>query len=243
MTTTCGFKENMRLCNQIIRNTAVSFIAEKHNLQVKYSSDSKINSLGIRLYSGTNVYPTTISLTDCNFFEILDLPELNQNVNINDEYFQTNSISNKIYNYLRDTKEFVVRKNPFADRYSLNNDCFVHIRLGDVTHCNVGVEYYKKVISRLKFDTLYIASDSPKHSIVQQILQSFERVKFVHFDEIKTIQFGSTCKHVVLSHGTFSAVIGYLSFFSEVYYPHYSLAPNMWHGDIFSIPGWKCVGM
>jgi len=30
--------------------------------------------------------------------------------------------------------------------------------------------------------------------------------------------FASTCKYVVLSYGSFSAIIGYLSFFSHVYY-------------------------
>ena len=39
-------------------------------------------------------------------------------------------------------------------------------------------------------------------------------------DPVKTIQFGSTCKHIVLSHGSFSAMIGYLGFFSQVYYPN-----------------------
>ena len=39
-----------RLGNQIIRNLAVSLIAEKHNLYVKYSSYDLINSLGIELF-------------------------------------------------------------------------------------------------------------------------------------------------------------------------------------------------
>lgn len=56
-------------------------------------------------------------------------------------------------------------------------------------------------------------------------------------DEIHTIQFASTCKHIVLSHGSFSAVIGYLAFFSNVYYPAYG--DTMWYGDMFSIDGWK----
>ena len=37
-------------------------------------------------------------------------------------------------------------------------------------------------------------------------------------NEIETIQFASTCKNVVLSHGTYSGIIGYLSFYSNVYY-------------------------
>ena len=37
-------------------------------------------------------------------------------------------------------------------------------------------------------------------------------------DLLKIIQFGSTCKYVILSYGSFSAFIGYISFFSKVYY-------------------------
>jgi hypothetical protein len=93
----------------------------------------------------------------------------------------------------------------------------------------------------LKFDKLYISSDSPNHPIVCELLQTYIGSNIINLDEIETLQFGSTCKYVVLSHGSFSAVIGYLSFFSDVYYPDYSLAPRNWHGDMFSIPGWSCV--
>jgi len=33
-------------------------------------------------------------------------------------------------------------------------------------------------------------------------------------------------------------VIGYLSFFSNIYYPPYEKG-KIWYGDMFSIPGWK----
>ena len=41
-----------RLCNQIIRNIAVSLIACKNNLYVEYYNYDKIAKLGIRLYIG-----------------------------------------------------------------------------------------------------------------------------------------------------------------------------------------------
>ena len=45
MTTTTSY--NGRLGNQIIRNLAVSLIAEKHNLYVNYSNNVLIKQLGI----------------------------------------------------------------------------------------------------------------------------------------------------------------------------------------------------
>jgi len=51
--------------------------------------------------------------------------------------------------------------------------------------------------------------------------------------------FGSTCQHIVLSGGTFSWLIGFLGFFSDVYFP--SNREKVWYGDIFVFPRWKGV--
>jgi hypothetical protein len=64
MTTTTA--TNGRLCNQIIRNLAVSLLA-KHDLYVDYASCGTIRSLGIKLYCGANRYGETKVLTDANF--------------------------------------------------------------------------------------------------------------------------------------------------------------------------------
>lgn len=48
-TTNC----NGRLCNQIIRNLALSILAEKYDLYVEYSNYDNINNkLGIELFIG-----------------------------------------------------------------------------------------------------------------------------------------------------------------------------------------------
>ena len=45
-----------------------------------------------------------------------------------------------------------------------------------------------------------------------------QHIAFLNINPIETIQFGSTCKNIILSHGSFSAVIGYLGFYSNIYY-------------------------
>lgn len=67
--------------------------------------------------------------------------------------------------------------------------------------------------------------------------QLYPSLQLVEYDEITTFQFASSCKHIILSHGTFSAIIGYLAFFSTIYYPEYELN-KIWFGDIFSIDNW-----
>jgi len=211
---------NGRLGNQTIRNLATSFIAEKHNLFVDYSSYSLIQQLGIHLFIGENKYENTIKLTDDNYFDILNKDELKSNVDPNRNYFQTKQISDVIHTYLNSDKRIneIMNKNPYKERYNNNNDCFIHIRLGKVAKWNPGFEYYDSILSNLKLDTIYIATDSNHHEIIKKLQQKYKNVKLMGNNLIDIIQFGSTTKHVILSYGTFSVLIGYLAYYSNVYY-------------------------
>ena len=91
---------------------------------------------------------------------------------------------------------------------------------------------------------MYISTDDPSHSMVKEALRNYPNAKLIEYDAITTIQFASTCKNIVLSHGSFSAVIGYLSFFSKINYPEYvhlgyiDHSQKIWYGDMFRIDGW-----
>lgn len=213
MTSTTG--KNGRLGNQIIRNLAVSILAEKHNLKVNYHNNDLIRKLGIELFSGSNSYNFKKDLTDENYFMIYNTDKLNYNLNPNKNFFQTKQISNFLYNYLhRDkNKSNIISNNPFKERYTKNNDLFIHIRLTDVARLNPGITYYKNAIKNVNFDNLYISTDDKNHNIVIELLQLYPSSQLIEFNEINTFQFASTCKNIILSHGSFSTVIGYLSFF------------------------------
>ena len=230
-----------RLGNQIIRNLAVSLLAKKHNLKVDYYNNELINKLGIELFSGSNLYDECILyLTDDNYFTIYNSNELNYNLNPNNNFFQTKEITNFLYNYLHNDviKSIIINKNPFKERYSKNNDLFIHIRLTDAAHYNPGIKYYINSIKNIIFDNLYISTDEKNNNMVKEILQLYPSSQLINYDEITTFQFASTCKHILLSHGTFSAIIGYLSFFSNIYYPEFE-ENKIWHGDVFSIENWN----
>ena len=234
-------ENNGRLGNQIIRNLAVSLIAEKYDLKVNYCNKDIIEKLGIELFTGNNVYNTTEILNDSNYFSIYNCENLNYNLNPNNNFFQTNEITNFLYLYLNNIKSNIIEKNDFKSRYNENNDLFIHVRLTDVSHLNPGIYYYTKTIElmNLNFDNIYISTDDESHSIIKTLLQ-YPKSTLIKYDEINTIHFASTCKNIILSHGSFSAIIGYLSFFSNVYYPEYE-ENKIWYGDIFSINSWiKC---
>jgi hypothetical protein len=226
-----------RFCNQLFRNVAVSLIAEKCNLMVDYCSIDLIRLLGISLYTeGTNKYSDTIPLTDENYMEMYNNTEnITNNLDPNNNFFQTKEISQLIYIYLKSQKDNFIWANPFKDRYLMNNDVCVHVRLTDAAQYNPGASYYIKTLARISPDNIIIATDEPRHSIIHEIAKAYPQSKILNLDMIKTIQFASTCKNVILSHGSFSAVIGYVSYYSTVYYPKYD---KMWYGDIFSIDGW-----
>lgn len=232
-------ENNGRLGNQIIRNLAVSLLAEKNNLKVDYCNKDLINKLGIKLFSGNKSYKSIQHLTDDNYFTIYNSDKLNYNLNPNDNFFQTKEITNFLYTYLHTekVKSSIIENNPFNDRYNNNNDLFIHIRLTDVAHLNPGIKYYINAIKKIHFDNLYISTDDKNNNIIIDLLQLYPYVQLINYDEIDTFQFASTCKHIILSHGSFSAVIGYLSFFSNIYYPEYELN-KIWYGDMFSIDKW-----
>lgn len=211
---------NGRLGNQIIRNLAVSFVVEKHNLFVDYANYNLIQSLGIKLFIGEHKHDNTIQLTEENYNSILTQDTLTSNVDPNSNFFQTKEITNKIYSHLHrdDIKTTIINCNPFNERYNMNNDLFIHIRLSDASTWNPGLEYYLKAITLITFDKLYISSDDLNHIIIKTIVDTYPNTVLLNYDETKTFQYGSTCKNIILSHGSFSAIIGYLAFFSNVYY-------------------------
>jgi len=231
---------NGRLGNHIFRNVAVSLIAEKHDLQVKYFNSALLNKLGLEFFNGNKVHASTQQLSDDNYFNIYNSTEqITYNLNPNDHYFQSTPISSLVHNHLNSeqVKTKIIEANPFKNRYNNNNDVVVHIRLGDVSKYNPGINYYMNAIKKINYDNVFITTDDKNDSMVETLLNTVPRAKLIVYDEIQTFQFASTCKHIILSHGSFSAVIGYLAYYSTVYYPSYNVA-RLWFGDMFSIPNW-----
>jgi hypothetical protein len=236
MTSTIG--RAGRLGNQIIRNLAVSLIAKKHNIAVDYYNNELIHTLGITLFSGNYVYENIQDLTDTNYFDIYNSDTINYNL-FPHQFYQTKEITNFLYDYLHtdEVKSNIIEKNPFKERYNNNNDLYIHIRLTDARQFNPGIVYYVNAIKNIQFDNLYISTDENSHPMITELLQLYPLAQIIEYDEIATFQFASTCKHIILSHGSFSAIIGYLAYFSTIYYPEYE-ENKIWYGDMFSITGW-----
>ena len=228
-----------RFGNVFIQNIMASIIAEKHDLYIEYPCYfNDVEMLGIKLFVGKQKYNSSINLTISNFFELLEKTSLETNI-YGSDFFQQEPVIQYLYKYLHSdkVKHSVIQNNPFNERYNKNNDAYIHIRLGDVEQHNPGVNYYLKAISATKCDSIYISTDNKDHSIIKTILDKCPNAVLLDYNEIKTVQFASTCKYIILSHGSFSAIIGYLAFFSTIYYPTHN---HLWYGKgLFSIDGWN----
>lgn len=241
---TSTLRTNGRFCNHFIRNICVSMIAKKYDLAVTYSYDSEMKSMGIQLYNGSKIYMRSTDLNDINFLHYLySVEPTYENFNIKmHTYFQTKAISNILYQHIRlpEIRDPIIRANKFSNRYNKNNDIFIHVRLGDVELYSPGFAYYDKTIKLLSNKnptSIYISSDTINHLICKMIISKYN-AKVIDYDFIDTIKFGSTCKYIILSHGSFSATIGNLGFYSDIYYP--KIDPRRtWHGDMFTGHGWN----
>ena len=230
-----------RLGNLFFINMALHFISKKNNLCVEYQFQKKFQKLGVKLFTGEKTYDETIKLTDNNFFEIITGKDINKNVSIvNDMWCQTPEFSHYLKSYFdeEEQKNNIINQNIHNTRYSTNNDVFIHIRLGDILEhiewCQT-FEYYDKILTNLDFENGYISSDSIDYYICQKLIKKYN-LQVINSDEISTIMFGSTCKYIVLSGGTFSWLIGFLAYYSEIYYPKII---HKWHGDIFVFKSWN----
>jgi hypothetical protein len=161
-------------------------------------------------------------------------------------YAQTKEYARHLRTHLYTNQQSIIDHNQFGHRYKNNNDLFIHVRLGDLLDvqkkdgrkCYHSFEYYDAICSKLSFETGYISSDSIDHEICQTLIKKYN-LNVYNAHEVSTIQFGSTCKHIVLSPGTYSWLIGVLGFYSDKYYSMKHI--DTWHGDIFVFPDWNVV--
>ena len=226
-----------RFGNILFYNLVADYIARKIDLNFIYKNENDIQQLGIDLYKGTKIYNEVITLTDENIhFIFKEVKKCNILIN---GYFQIPIVATYIRNHILLSKESIIKANP--NSLKNNNNLFVHVRLGDIIKFN-GQEdysYYDNTISKIIFDKGYISSDNIKHEYCLHLINKYNLTPFEE-NEVSTIQFGSTCKHIVLSKGTFSWWIGVLAFDSNIWFPE-KRNSKPWHGDIFIFDDWNKV--
>lgn len=234
-----------RFANHFIRNLACSIIASKSNIKFTYGEyQNYIEALGVKLFhieqNSCKRLLENVELNDTNFFQYIHTP-IEKNFSLKNSYCQTRDFSLYLYDYFRENtrKENIIQSNIFKNRYKNNNDVFIHVRLGDVTEKQMRIydkEYFDNILSKLNFNKGFISSDSMDHNMCKYLIEKYNLIPFFN-NEVKTIMFASTCKHLILTGGTFGWTMGILAFDSDVYYKKYE---SVWYPhEIFDIPSWK----
>jgi hypothetical protein len=229
-----------RYCNHLIRNLFASFLAEKGEVKFEFSFLKDTQRLGIPLYtSGTKVYNRLEFIPTDHFMSYLDRP-VDYNFSMINCFAQDPAFARQVHAWFRTpaVKASIQDANVWKARYCANNDVYVHVRLDDATAWNPGFTYYTKAIAESGATGGYISSDTPDHPFVQGLMAKHNLKLFVA-DEVETLMMAGTCKHIVLSHGTFSWMMGALAFDATVYVP--PKRHNVWCGHIFGIDGWKII--
>ena len=147
-----------------------------------------------------------------------------------------------IYYYLHTDiiKKEIIKKNIYIRE---NNDVFIHVRATDAEKWNPGYNYYSNVLESLKgqYENIFVSSDDVNCNVVKNLVKNYNVTIFQN-NEINTILFGSSNKYIILSYGSFSAIIGWFSFNSVVYYPTFYKKILVFCGDMFSsIDTWKNI--
>jgi len=228
-----------RFGNLFFLNMCLHLFSIKYNLKSNYKYEKEFNQLGIYFYNGSKIYNKNLLLTDFNFENILESDISSKNIIIdNNVWFHTDRFCKIIKEHFSKNNifEIVKNNNKYKSRYNTNNDLFVHVRLGDVTDTTSNLlNYYINVINSMKFNNGYISSDNINHNLCQILIKKYN-LSIINKTEVKTIMFGSTCKNIILSGGTFSWLIGFLAQAkSNIFYPEIK---NTWYGDIFRFSNW-----
>lgn len=231
-----------RFGNLFFINMCLHLFSRKYDLKSSYKYENEFKQLGINFYKGNKIYDNNLLLTDYNFENLLESDVSPRNIIINNNvWFHTNRFCKIIKEYFKKEKIFssIINHNIHRRRYCKNNDLFIHVRLGDVSEKTLNLyNYYDKTIKSIKFEKGYITSDNINHSICHSLIENYN-LTIYNSTEVDTIMFGSTCKHIILSGGTFSWLIGFLATKkSDIFYPDLK---DKWYGDIFSFFNWKKI--
>ena len=217
-----------RLGNNLLQNIGISILSKKFDFKVEnYINEEELKILGLSLNKRQNTNTNFNSYYDTDLMYLLSLNKINNGI----LYEGTFQVKDFVLTYKQD----ILNHFNLKYDYENNNDLFIHVRLGDVSNLNVGIEYYKSAINSITFNKGYISSDTLTHHIVQELIKEYNLILYDN-NPLDTINFGKNFNNLILSTGTFSWWIGLLSKAKNIIFP---LNGPKWHGDIFVYEDWK----
>ena len=221
---------NGRTGNQLFQYVAAYIFAKKFNLKI--SSSIVENNFDLPSLDNGEIGKIVMDVDDSNFMILLESESL--------------ELAHYRFTGFYQIKDFILKyKNEIKSLFKLNyqnrnsDEVFVSYRIGDLNGLRLMLpfEYYQDALSKLNFNKGSITSDSPDHPNVTNLMKEFN-LEIYDASPLDTINFAKNFNNLVLSEGSFSWWIGFLSKAENIYYNE---RPRFWHGDIFVLPEWKAL--
>ena len=189
------------------------------------------NNYGIKRFEG----PVTYVVGD-NLLSFLDSETVPDAHYLFRDYMQVKEF---LIKYQQQIKDFFVLNYEPTDP----NEVFVAVRLGDATNSRARLPraYYEDALTRLYDEGCrggYITSESIEHPDIIYLKEKFNLKTYVNHTPMNKINFAKNFNNLVLSEGSFSFWMAFLSKAEKVYINDRRHIWT-WHPDIFVIPEWR----
>lgn len=218
------YQKGGRLGNNLIQYFAAYIFSKKFNLKLNVNPTDEFYSIVKYTKIDGDIGNNIVQLTDNNFLEYLESDELELNNYHLNGYFQLK--------YFLQKYENDIKLNLKLNYKDVNKEMvFIHYRIGDIINdCRMlPLEYYIEALEKLNCKGGYISSDSINHNFCQILINKFNLIP-INLSPIDTINFAKDFNNIILSDGTFSWCIGFLSNANNIIY---NKREYLWHGDIF----------
>lgn len=225
-----SIKYNGRTANNIVQYIVGHFIARKYGLKlvsnISIHNNIKFSNTDIGIIGND-----LIIINDDNWLDIVfgdkkfDSPHF-----ILDGYFN----EKKFFEFFED--DIKKNINLIYDDTIDKKSVMVHYRIGDLegTRRVLPVEYYEEALQTIKFTKGFITSDSIEHDFCKKLISKYDLTP-INLDPMNTIDYCKNFNNLILSEGSFSWLIGFLSRTNNIIC---SSRFNLWHGDLF-FDRWK----
>jgi len=202
-----------RLGNSLIQYAAAYVLAKKTGLKLDVPNKRRCGAdLGlvfkINPLSGES-FNDFIQLNDKNYFKHLKNPTPNKGYFLKG-FFQHERL-------LFDYREEILNlyQLPESDFTPNKNDAFVACRLGDCltskrTYCTMDYIDHQLKVSRDSYDKVYITSDTINHPPLVDLIEKYDLTIYQN-EPLSTILFACRFDNLILSAGSFSYWMAYLS--------------------------------
>lgn len=248
-----------RMCNHVLKSIICFFIAKKYNIPTLINTSKYIKefeSLGLNFHKFVKILDNSENYTTKPIDEKFVIEALNDNFIIDNKFNYMLATTNycqkpetilNIVNYFNNTNndicKEIISNNKYKERYNNNDDIFIHIRSINNECSSVPnfpeYKYYENIIEKIKNNNgnIYISTDNLNNNFVTKLCDKYKKISILKLSSIDTVLFGSTCKNIIISSGSFSFTIALFGFYSNIYYN--KDAGIGWHPDFYSCLKYK----